>query len=92
MFDFLEQEYDNLPDEDKEQIEREAAEDEGVLFFLPMPFTTSLVSGQPYKSTDPEWAMFLKVNKDRKLQKEIKSEFLCRWRKLPLTMSCSESS
>lgn len=72
LSDWLEQEYEALSEEDKDQIAKESEEDGGDLLFLPFPFTKKLVQEPPYRSSDPEWAMFLKVNKDRKLQREIK--------------------
>lgn len=51
-----------------------AEEDEPILF-LPFPFTTQEVKQPPYKGSDPEWETFVKVNKDTKLQKDIKCEY-----------------
>ncbi|KAI8961244.1 hypothetical protein F5Y11DRAFT_326783 [Daldinia sp. FL1419] len=42
--------------------------------FIPLPFTTRLVASEPYKSTDPEWQAFIRVNRDReKVKGMIKS-------------------
>ena len=48
------------------------ADDDEPILFLPFPFTTKEVKQPPYKGSDPEWEMFVKVNQDTKLQKEIK--------------------
>ncbi|KAL3958628.1 hypothetical protein ACCO45_006790 [Purpureocillium lilacinum] len=60
-----------LSEKEKQEMEGFAEEDEPILF-LPFPFTTKEVQQPPYKGSDPEWAMFLAVNKDQQLQKDIK--------------------
>lgn len=58
---------------DKEKKEAEEQTEEGApLLFLPFPFTTEAVKQPPYKGSDPEWAQFVVVNKDTKLQERIK--------------------
>ncbi|KAI1803584.1 hypothetical protein F4811DRAFT_524047 [Daldinia bambusicola] len=55
--------------------EEEDEEDEEELdpFFIPLPFTTRMVPSAPYRSTDPEWTTFIKVNKDREKVRAIQS-------------------
>lgn len=74
LFDLLEQEYEELSDEDKATIDKEMAEEGHDALFLPFPFTRTLVQDPPYKSSDPEWVMYVKVNKDKKWQQEIRSK------------------
>ena len=74
LFDWAESEWTTMSDKEKAEIE-EAEEDEPILF-LPFPFTTHAVNEPPYRASDPEWAEYMKINKDRELQHHIKSEFL----------------
>ena len=71
LLDWADNEWDALSDKEKEEVQNMAEEDEPILF-LPFPFTTEEVKQPPYKGSDPEWEMFVKVNKDTKLQKDIK--------------------
>ena len=67
---------------DTPQLEASAEEDEEEpFFFLPFPFGIQTVEQPPYKGSDPEWQTFVKVNKDEKLQKEIRRSLLLptRW-------------
>lgn len=74
LLDWADSEWESLSEKEKEEVQNMAEEDEPILF-LPFPFTTQEVKQPPYKGSDPEWEMFVKVNKDTKLQKEIKCEF-----------------
>ncbi|PHH84852.1 hypothetical protein CDD83_1284 [Cordyceps sp. RAO-2017] len=72
LLDWGEDEWDNLSEKEKEEWGEMADEDGKPYWFLPIPFTTTAVSGPPYKPSDPEWATFVALNKDPKLQREIK--------------------
>jgi len=74
LLDWAEHEWDSLSEKEKQEMEGFAEEDEPILF-LPFPFTTKGVQQPPYKGSDPEWAMFLAVNKDQQLQKDIKCAY-----------------
>lgn len=77
LLDWAEDEWDSLSEKEKKELEEEADdEDEEPILFMPFPFTTKTLPQPPYKGTDPEWQEFLKLNKDAKKQKEIKSETL----------------
>jgi hypothetical protein len=53
-------------------------EEEDPFIFIPFPFGIYAVAQPPYKGSDPEWKAFVKVNKDMKLQREIKrTSFTC---------------
>lgn len=71
LLDWADEEWDALSEKEKEEMENMVDEDEPILF-LPFPFTTKEVKQPPYRGSDPEWEMFVKVNQDTKLQKEIK--------------------
>ncbi|PNY28281.1 Uncharacterized protein TCAP_01785 [Tolypocladium capitatum] len=71
LLDWADHEWDSLSEKEKKKMEELSGEDEPILF-LPFPFTTKEVQQPPYKGSDPEWAMFLAVNKDQQLQKDIK--------------------
>ncbi|KAH6990939.1 hypothetical protein BKA56DRAFT_573445 [Ilyonectria sp. MPI-CAGE-AT-0026] len=70
LLDWADEEWEALSDKEKEEVQN-MEEDEPMLF-LPFPFTTKEVKQPPYRGSDPEWEMFVKVNQDTKLQKEIK--------------------
>lgn len=72
LLDWADEEWEALSDKEKEEVQN-MEEDEPMLF-LPFPFTTKEVKQPPYRGSDPEWEMFVKVNQDTKLQKEIKCE------------------
>lgn len=76
LLDWADEEWEALSDKEKEEMENLADDDEPILF-LPFPFTTKAVTQPPYRGTDPEWEMFVTVNKDKKLQNDIKSEPTC---------------
>lgn len=41
--------------------------------FLPFPFLVQSVTEPMYRGSDPEWKTYVAVNKDKKLQKQIRS-------------------
>ncbi|KAI1464357.1 uncharacterized protein F4812DRAFT_208643 [Daldinia caldariorum] len=59
-----------LQDEEEEEDDEDEELDP---FFIPLPFTTKMVPSKPYRSTDPEWEAFIKVNKDREKVRAIQS-------------------
>ncbi|UNI23351.1 hypothetical protein JDV02_009177 [Purpureocillium takamizusanense] len=71
LLDWADHEWEALSEKEKQEMEEFTEEDEPILF-LPFPFTTKEVQQLPYKGSDPEWAMFVAVNKDKQLQKDIK--------------------
>ena len=77
LLDWAENEWDSMSEQERQEFERREAEeeDEDPILFLPFPFTTKEVKQLPYKGSDPEWTAFVKVNKDQKLQKEMKCEW-----------------
>ncbi|KAK1254843.1 hypothetical protein MKX08_008838 [Trichoderma sp. CBMAI-0020] len=70
LLDWADHEWETLSEKEKKEMEDMADEDEPILF-LPFPFTAKEVKQPPYKGSDPEWATFLAVNKDRQLQNDI---------------------
>lgn len=74
LLDWVEVEWSELSDKEKEEMEREADE-RAPLLFLPCPFTTEAIAQPPYKGTDPEWKEFLSVNKDAELQDRMKGKW-----------------
>ena len=56
--------------DEREEMEEEVLEP----IFIPLPLTTKLVMSEPYKSTDPEWKAFIRVNKNRELVGSIQSK------------------
>lgn len=71
VLDWQEAEWENMSEKEKQEI-IEAEEEDPPMIFLPFPFTTKAVPQPPYKGSDPEWATFVAINKDRKLQDEIR--------------------
>lgn len=71
LLDWADSEWEAMSDKEKEEVHNLTDEDEPILF-LPFPFTTKEVKQPLYKGSDPEWATFLKVNKDTKLQNDIR--------------------
>jgi hypothetical protein len=41
--------------------------------FIPLPLTTKKYPPQPYSQRSPEWQTFIKLSKDRELQRKIRS-------------------
>lgn len=73
LLDWAENEWESMSEKERQELEQEADdEDADPILFLPFPFTTKEVKQLPYKGSDPEWAAFVKVNKDPKLQKQMK--------------------
>jgi hypothetical protein len=73
LLDWAENEWESMSEKERQELEQEAEDEEGdPLLFLPFPFTTKEVKQLPYKGSDPEWAAFVKVNKDPKLQRQMK--------------------
>ncbi|KEY68455.1 hypothetical protein S7711_01229 [Stachybotrys chartarum IBT 7711] len=70
LFDWLDEE---LP-EDEAELKDAQPEYEFVGYFLPFPWKIKEVKEPPYKGSDPEWEQFVAINRDKKLQKAIRSE------------------
>ncbi|KAK8058053.1 hypothetical protein PG994_008501 [Apiospora phragmitis] len=68
----LEREIATMSPQERKQLKRDMEEDESDPFTIPLPLTTKLVQPMPYKGTDPEWQMFIKVAKDKDLMESIK--------------------
>lgn len=74
LLDWAENEWESMSEKERQELEEEAEdEDADPILFLPFPFTTKEVKQMPYKGSDPEWVAFVKVNKDPKLQRQMKS-------------------
>ncbi|KAI0431562.1 hypothetical protein F5Y09DRAFT_304428 [Xylaria sp. FL1042] len=66
-----------LTEEERQELEEEAEEP----IFIPFPGFTRLVEPLPYRSTDPEWRAFLRVNRNPELVASIRkslAEMACR--------------
>ncbi|KAK8113492.1 hypothetical protein PG984_014018 [Apiospora sp. TS-2023a] len=57
---------------ERKQLKKDMEEDESEPLTIPLPLTMKLVQPLPYKGTDPEWQMFIKVAKDKALMEGIK--------------------
>ncbi|KAI1131779.1 hypothetical protein F5Y10DRAFT_232521 [Nemania abortiva] len=57
-----------MTEEERQELEEE---DEGPIF-IPFPGFTRTVEPIPFKSTDPEWQAYIRVNKDNALLKQIR--------------------
>lgn len=78
LLDWAENEWESMSEKERQELEQEAEDEEGdPLLFLPFPFTTKEVKQLPYKGSDSEWAAFVKVNKDPKLQRQMKCMWAC---------------
>ncbi|KAI1415057.1 hypothetical protein F5Y13DRAFT_197060 [Hypoxylon sp. FL1857] len=66
---WLDEQERQLTKDEREEMEEEMLEP----IFIPLPLTTKLVMSEPYKSTDPEWKAFIRVNKNRELVRSIQS-------------------
>ncbi|KAI0137703.1 hypothetical protein F4776DRAFT_104870 [Hypoxylon sp. NC0597] len=66
---WLDEQERQLTKDEREELEEELLEP----IFIPLPLTTRLVASEPYKSTDPEWKAFIRVNKNRELVRNIQS-------------------
>ncbi|KAI0976704.1 hypothetical protein F4678DRAFT_455982 [Xylaria arbuscula] len=58
-----------LTEEERQELEEEAVEP----FFIPFPGFTQTVEPLPYRSTDPEWRAYIKVNRNQALLASIRS-------------------
>lgn len=72
LLHWADEEYENSSEQEKKEIDESISEEDEILF-LPFPFTTKTVNQPPYKGSDPEWEMFVAVNRDKNWQKDIKS-------------------
>ncbi|KAK7754928.1 hypothetical protein SLS62_003012 [Diatrype stigma] len=64
---WLDEEEAQVSEADRKELE----EEEGELFFIPLPFTTKQVEPLPYKGSDPEWQTFIKMSKNPRHLREI---------------------
>ncbi|KAK3335216.1 hypothetical protein B0T19DRAFT_2713 [Cercophora scortea] len=55
-----------------ESKDDEEAED--TILFLPLPLTTTKLDPQPYSGKDPEWLEFVRIAKDKELQKDVRTD------------------
>ncbi|KAI1353382.1 hypothetical protein F5Y01DRAFT_276921 [Xylaria sp. FL0043] len=58
-----------LTEEERQELEEEAAEP----FFIPFPGFTKMVEPLPYRSTDPEWKTYVKINRNSELLASIRA-------------------
>ncbi|KAK3693413.1 hypothetical protein B0T22DRAFT_525771 [Podospora appendiculata] len=49
-------------------------EAEDTILFLPLPLTTTKLDPQPYSGKDPEWLEFVRIAKDKELQKDVRTD------------------
>ncbi|KAK7967902.1 uncharacterized protein PG986_002179 [Apiospora aurea] len=68
----LEKQIASMSPQERKQLTKDMEEDDSDPFTIPLPLTTKLVQPSPYKGTDPEWQMFIKVAKDKDLMENIK--------------------
>ncbi|KAK8065191.1 hypothetical protein PG997_011938 [Apiospora hydei] len=68
----LEKQIASMSPQERKQLKKDMEEDDSDPFTIPLPLTTKLVQPSPYKGTDPEWQMFIKVAKDKDLMENIK--------------------
>ena len=73
LLDWSDEEYEKASEQEKKEMDAAVGEDDEILF-LPFPFTTKSVDQPPYKGSDPEWEMFVAVNRDKNWQKDIRSK------------------
>jgi len=73
FLDWNDAEWENMSEKERQKI-IEMEEEYAPMIFLPFPFTTKAVPQPPYKGSDPEWITFLAINKDKKMQEEIRRE------------------
>ncbi len=64
---WLDQQVSELGDE--EQTEETLADSESV--FIAFPFTIKAVQSDFYRATDTEWLEYVKISKDKTLQKKV---------------------
>ncbi|KAK6840745.1 hypothetical protein PG995_015955 [Apiospora arundinis] len=68
----LEKQIASMSPQERKQLKKDMEEDDSEPLTIPLPLTTQLVQPAPYKGTDPEWQMFIKVAKDKELMENIK--------------------
>ncbi|KAJ0165102.1 hypothetical protein CTA2_12356 [Colletotrichum tanaceti] len=73
LFQHVDREYENLSEAEKKALDDEIEEEVAAPWFIPFPFTTKAVFQPPYKPTDPEWARFVQLSKDKEGQKQIRT-------------------
>ncbi|OLN81497.1 hypothetical protein CCHL11_10311 [Colletotrichum chlorophyti] len=73
FFRHVDREYESLSAAEKKALDDEM-EEETEPWFIPFPFTTKQVAQPPYKGTDPEWQQYVRISKDKELQKRIRSD------------------
>jgi hypothetical protein len=64
-------------DKELDVEEQKEPDKQGESIFIPFPGTTNMVQPPPYSYKDPEWSEFVKISKDRALQKKLKGLFDC---------------
>ncbi|KAI1827463.1 hypothetical protein F4861DRAFT_536027 [Xylaria intraflava] len=57
-----------------EEEQKEFEEEDLAPIFIPFPGFTRTIEPSPYRSTDPEWQTFLKVSRNRALQRTIREK------------------
>lgn len=67
LWAWLDQQDEQLTKKEREEMEEDMLEP----LFIPLPFTTKVVASEPYRSTDPEWKTFIRVNKNKELVRSI---------------------
>ncbi|KAI0383595.1 hypothetical protein F5Y04DRAFT_28726 [Hypomontagnella monticulosa] len=67
--EWLDEQDAQLTKKEREEMEEEMLEP----IFIPLPFTTRGVASPPYRSTDPEWQAFVRINKNRDLTRRIQA-------------------
>ncbi|KAI0409975.1 hypothetical protein F4802DRAFT_9006 [Xylaria palmicola] len=72
---FEDDEDDDVDDESEGDgpDDQEFEEDLQSFFFIPFPGFTQMIEPPPYRSTDPEWRVYLQINRDRELQDSIRA-------------------
>ncbi|PNH28022.1 hypothetical protein BJF96_g8673 [Verticillium dahliae] len=73
LLQFLDREYESLSTNEKKKLDKELENFDDSIFF-PMPFTTAQVWSPPYRSSDPEWAQYTTISKDKPLLRRIRNE------------------
>ncbi|KAG7137027.1 hypothetical protein HYQ45_005533 [Verticillium longisporum] len=73
ILQFLDREYESLSTKEKTELDKELENFDDSIFF-PIPFTTAQVQSPPYRGSDPEWAQFSRISKDKPLQERIRNE------------------
>ena len=58
---------------EESEADSETTKDLEDWFFIPFPGTIKQIPQLPFRGTDPEWEAYVKFNKDRPLQIEVRS-------------------